>query len=215
MAKIQPLPLPAAAAASPPSCSPSGDGQSLQKQAEYTVWMKSLVFNGNGCTVYGADGGVAFRVDNYGCRGGREVFLMDRAGKTLIRIQRKGRLGLFRRWEACRYSESDDGEETTTPWFRVQKQKADDGKNGAAVTMMHHGRGGSAAAYTIGWCAAGKLGYEVTGAGGAVAAAVERKRTPSGVVLGDDVLTLTVGAGTDHLLALGLVVVCGLMKRCL
>jgi hypothetical protein len=59
----------------------------------YTVWMKSLVFNGNGCTVYGADGGVAFRVDNYGCRGGREVFLMDRAGKTLIRIQRKGSLG--------------------------------------------------------------------------------------------------------------------------
>jgi hypothetical protein len=83
--------------------------------------MKSLVFNGNGCTVYGADGGVAFRVDNYGCRGGREVFLMDRAGKTLIRIQRKGLPGVFRRWEACRCS--DDGEETTTPWFRLQSAK--------------------------------------------------------------------------------------------
>ena len=53
MAKIQPLP----AASSPPSCSPSADEpQILQKQAAYTVWMKSLVFNGNGCTVYGADG---------------------------------------------------------------------------------------------------------------------------------------------------------------
>ncbi|CAD6228344.1 unnamed protein product [Miscanthus lutarioriparius] len=210
MAKIQPLPLPAAAS-SPPSCSPSGDERrSLQKQAEYTVWMKSLVFNGNGCTVYGADGGVAFRVDNYGCRGGREVFLMDRAGKTLIRVQRKGLPGVFRRWEACRCS--DDGEETTTPWFRVQKMGA--GKNGATVTMTHHVSGGSGPAYTIQGCT-GKSGYQVTGAGGAVAAAVEQKRTPSGVALGDDVLTLAVGAGTDHLLALGLVVICGLMNRCL
>ncbi|CAD6235087.1 unnamed protein product [Miscanthus lutarioriparius] len=210
MAKIQPLPL-SAAAASPPSCSPAGDEErrNLQKQAVYTVWMKSLVFNGNGCTVYGADGGVAFRVDNYGCHGGREVFLMDHSGKTLIRIQRKG-LGMFRRWEACRYS--DDGEEAT-PWFRVQKKAV---KKGAAVTMMHHGSSGSGSgpAYMIDGCAR-KSGYEVTSAGGAAAAAVERKRTPSGVVLGDDILTLTVGAGTDHLLALGLVVVCGLMNRCL
>jgi uncharacterized protein YxjI len=51
--------------------------------------MKSLVFNGNGCTVYGADGSIAYRVDNYGCRGGREVFFMDHAGNNLIRIQRK------------------------------------------------------------------------------------------------------------------------------
>jgi hypothetical protein len=129
--------------------------------------------------VYGADGGVAFRVDNYGCRGGREVFLMDRAGKTLIRIQRKGLPGVFRRWEACRCS--DDGEETTTPWFRVQKMGA--GKNGATVTMTHHVSGGSGPAYTIQGCT-GKSGYQVTGAGGAVAAAVERKRTPSGVALG-------------------------------
>jgi hypothetical protein len=73
-------------------CCQSSQGAGEQKQqaaAVYTVWMKSLVFNGNGCTVYGADGRVAYRVDNYGCRGGREVFFMDRAGSNLIRIQRK------------------------------------------------------------------------------------------------------------------------------
>jgi uncharacterized protein YxjI len=167
--------------------------------------MKSLVFNGNGCTVYGADGSVAFRVDNYGCRGGREVFFMDRAGKTLIRIRRKS-FGVFRRWEACRYVDAGEGSgEETRPWFGVRKA----GKNGAAVTIHGSGR-----TYTVDGCAR-KSDYKITGADGAVAAAIGRKQTVTGVVLGDDVLTLTVGSGTDRLLALGLVVVCGLMNRCL
>jgi hypothetical protein len=87
MAKIQPLP-----AASPSAEWHHGDGGGggvQGKQAVYTVWMKSLVFNGHGCTVYGSDGRVAFRVDNYGCRGSRDVFFMDTAGTTLIGIQTK------------------------------------------------------------------------------------------------------------------------------
>ncbi|TKW18684.1 hypothetical protein SEVIR_5G447300v4 [Setaria viridis] len=201
MAKIQPLP----AASSSPSCSPTGDeSRSLQKQAAYTVWMKSLVFSGNGCTVYGADGGVAFRVDNYGCRGGREVVFMDRAGKTLIRIQRK-RFGMFRRWEACRYFDAGEGfGEETKPWFTVEKARS----GGAAVTMHGSGR-----TYTIDGCSR-KADYKITD-DGAVVAAIGRKQTASGVVLGEDVLTLTVGSGVDHLLVLGMVVVCGLMNRCM
>jgi len=94
MAKIKPWPAGLSSARS--SVDDDDECQSWQSQGEqkqaaavYTVWMKSLVFNGNGCTVYGADGRVAYRVDNYGCRGGREVFFMDRAGSNLIRIQRK------------------------------------------------------------------------------------------------------------------------------
>ncbi|CAL4972296.1 unnamed protein product [Urochloa decumbens] len=201
MAKIQPLPAPASSS-SPSCCSPSGDeSQILQKPAVYTVWMKSLVLTGNGCTVYGADGRVAFRVDNYGRRGGRDVFFMDGAGKTLIRIQRKG-FGMFRRWEACRYFA---GGEEARPWFRVQKA----GKGGGAVTMHGSGR----AAYTVDGCSR-KSDYKIS-AGGAIVAAIARKQTASGVVLGEDVLTLTVGPEVDHLLVLGLVVVCGLMNRCL
>ncbi|TKW18686.1 hypothetical protein SEVIR_5G447500v4 [Setaria viridis] len=199
MAKIQPLP---AAASSPSlSCSSSGDeSPTQQKQAAYTVWMKSLVFSGNGCAVYGADGRVAFRVDNYGCRGGREVFFMDRAGKTLIRIRRKS-FGIFRRWEACRYF---DGGEEARPWFTVCRPR----KGGAAVTM----RGGGRAAYAVEGCSR-KSDYKISGAGGAVVATIARKQTASGVVLGEDVLTLTVGPEVDHLLVLGLVVVCGLINR--
>ncbi|KAL6839917.1 hypothetical protein ACP4OV_029727 [Aristida adscensionis] len=201
MAKVQPLPT---------ATSSDDERQSLQKQqAVYTVWMKSLVFSGSGCTVYGADGGVAFRVDNYACRGGREVFFMDRAGNALIRIRRKG-FGVFRRWEACRCVDGGDGEgpreETARPWFGVRKA----GKHAAAVTMHGGGR-----TYVIDGCER-KSEYKISGgADGGVVAAIGRKQTASGVVLGEDVLTLTVGPQVDHLLVLGLVVVRGLMNRCL
>ena len=55
----------------------------------YTVWMKSLVFNGHGCTIYGQDGRVAYRVDNYACSRSREVYVMDSDGKTLIKLLKK------------------------------------------------------------------------------------------------------------------------------
>ncbi|KAF7039691.1 hypothetical protein CFC21_049643 [Triticum aestivum] len=173
MAKIQPL----AAAASPSS---SDDQRSQQA---YTVWMKSLVFNGNGCTVYGPDGAIVFRVDYYGCRGGREVFFMDRQGNALIRIRRKG-FGLFRRWDVCRCAHNGGQEEEATPWFSVRRSE----KGGAAVTM----HGGAGACYTIDGCSAGKSEYRVRGVDGTVVAEVARKQTPAGVVLGEDVLTLTV-----------------------
>ncbi|RLM62295.1 protein LURP-one-related 11-like [Panicum miliaceum] len=197
MAKIQPLP------AASPSPSSTDECQSLQPRGEqvFTVWMKSLVFSGNGCTVYGTDGRVAFRVDNYGCRGGREAFFMDRDGKTLIGIRRKS-FGMFRRWEACRYFDAGEG---TRPWFTLHKAR----KGGAAVTMHDGGR-----TYAVEGCSC-KSDYKISGAGGAVVAAIARKQTASGVVLGEDVLTLTVGSEVDHLLVLGMVVVCGLMNRCM
>ncbi|XP_044353922.1 protein LURP-one-related 11-like [Triticum aestivum] len=197
MAKIQPL----AAAASPSS---SDDQRSQQA---YTVWMKSLVFNGNGCTVYGLDGAVAFRVDNYGCRGGREVFFMDRAGNALVRIRRKG-FGIFRRWEVCRCAQNGGKEEEeATPWFSVRWAE----KGGATVAM----HGGAGMCYTIDGCSARKSEYRVHGVDGAVVAEVARKQTPAGVVLGEDVLTLTVASEADQLLFLGLVVVRGLINRSL
>jgi uncharacterized protein YxjI len=219
MAKIQPLPAAPSTAAAPPSSSSADEPWQV-----YTVWMKSLVFNGNGCTVYGADGGVAFRVDNYGCRGGREAFLMDRAGRTVVGIQRRSCFGMLRRWEVCRYSDKPEsgcgggGEETGTPWFAVRKAR----RGGGAAVTVHGGSGRMSSTTTttayaiVGGGCSRKPDYRILGgADGAAVAAVARKQTPSGVVLGDDVLTLTVAPGTDHLLMLGLVVVFGLMNRCL
>ncbi|KAE8801291.1 Protein LURP-one-related 11 [Hordeum vulgare] len=200
MARIQPLP---AAAASSSPCSSSSPRGKKSSQA-FTVWMKSLVFNGNGCAVYGPDGAVAFRVDNYGCRGGREVFFMDRAGNALIRIRRKG-FGTFRRWEVSQCGHNGLHDEESTPWFSVRRVE----KGGAAVAM----HGGARTCYRIDGFCARKSEYKVSGVDGAVVAEVARKQAAAGVVLGEDVLTLTVVPEMDHLLALGLVVVRGLMSR--
>ncbi|XBI67934.1 hypothetical protein VPH35_047200 [Triticum aestivum] len=201
MAKIQPLP----AAPSPPSSGDHRRGQ--QAYTAYTVWMKSLVFNGNGCAVYGPDGAVTFRVDNYGCRGGREVLLMDRAGNALITIRRKG-FGMFKRWEVRRCAHNGHQDEEATPWFSVRRAE----KGGAAVAM----HGGARTCYRIDGCSgARKPEYRVRGVDGSVMAEVARKQTSAGVVLGEDVLTLTVAPEVDHLLALGLVVVRGLINRSL
>ncbi|KAF7032626.1 hypothetical protein CFC21_043780 [Triticum aestivum] len=199
MAKIQPLPS--------SSCSTSSSGDHHQNRQAYTVWMKSLVFNGNGCAVYGPDGAVAFRVDNYGCRGGREVLFMDRAGNALIRIRRKG-FGMFRRWEVSRCAHNGHEDEEATPWFSVRRAE----KGGAAVTM----HGGARTCYRIAGCSgARKPEYTVRGVDGAAVAEVARKQTAAGVVLGEDVLTLTVAPEVDQLLVLGLVVVRGLINRSL
>uniref|UniRef100_A0A0D9V9W7 Tubby C-terminal domain-containing protein n=1 Tax=Leersia perrieri TaxID=77586 RepID=A0A0D9V9W7_9ORYZ len=220
MAKIQPFPATSSPAPAPSSSSP----------VVYTVWMKSLVFNGHGCTVYGSDGRVAFRVDNYGCRGSRHVFFMDAAGHTLISIQTKS-FGMLKRWVACRNHDDGDGDdgfgETTaamataaTPWFSVRRGKRRSGGGAMTATVTLHGGDGGRAAYRIDGCP-GKSEYRIVTGGGAgdgdagevVVAEVARKKTASGVVLGEDVLTLTVGPDADHLLVLGLVVVCGLMNR--
>ncbi|VAH84207.1 unnamed protein product [Triticum turgidum subsp. durum] len=195
MAKIQPI------SSSP--CSTSFSGEQEGRQA-YTVWMKSLLFNGNGCAVYGPDGVVAFRVDNYGCRGGREALLMDREGNALIRIRRKG-FGTFTRWEVCRCAQ--DGGEEATPWFTVRRAE----KGGAAVAM----NGGAGTCYRVDGSCARKPAYRVRGVDGSVVAEVVRKQTAAGVELGEDVLTLTVAPEADHLLVLGLVVVRGLINRSL
>ena len=54
-----------------------------------TVWRKSLLFNGNGFTVFDGKGNLMFRVDNYASEHRGEIELMDAAGKPLLTIRRK------------------------------------------------------------------------------------------------------------------------------
>ena len=51
--------------------------------------MKSLVMQGNGCTVYDEFGEIVYRVENYDEKNSDEVFLMDLSGKVLFTILRK------------------------------------------------------------------------------------------------------------------------------
>lgn len=57
----------------------------------FTIWMKSLIFNGNGCTVYDSDGQIVYRIDNYNRKCSKRVYLMDLRGNVLITILKKVR----------------------------------------------------------------------------------------------------------------------------
>lgn len=59
------------------------------KQETFTLWMKSLVLNGKGCTVFDSNGQIAYRVDNYNCSHRNEVHLMDQKGNVLFTILKK------------------------------------------------------------------------------------------------------------------------------
>nr|CAB3475340.1 unnamed protein product [Digitaria exilis] len=151
----------------------------IQDKQVYTVWMKSLVFNGHGCTIYGQDGRVAYLADNYACHRRREVYVMDSGGKAMIKLLKKnfggvqGMGGLFLlQWPRC-------GE--------VYK-----------IDAVPH-----------------KSEYRISDPNGEVVAKMQRKQTASGVVLGEDVLSLTVNPTADRLVVVGLVVVCGLLSRCI
>lgn len=59
------------------------------KRETYTIWMKSLVCNTNGCTVYNSSGEIVYRVDNYDKKCSNEVHLMNLQGKLLYTIRKK------------------------------------------------------------------------------------------------------------------------------
>ena len=76
---------PASSSSPPPATSSAGE----QMRKVFTVWMKSLVLNGHGCTVYDSGGGIVYRVDNYGARRAADVCLMDLAGNVVLQILKK------------------------------------------------------------------------------------------------------------------------------
>lgn len=75
---------------SSPSSSSSCSSPYVTSNKEiFTIWMKSLVFHGNGCTVFNSKGELCFRVDNYQERCSNEVFLMDLNGQVLFSIKKE------------------------------------------------------------------------------------------------------------------------------
>lgn len=59
------------------------------RRETFTLWMKSLVYHGNGCTVFDSKGNIIYRIDNYNRKCSKEVYLMDLQGKVLFSIRQK------------------------------------------------------------------------------------------------------------------------------
>ncbi|MED6203612.1 hypothetical protein PIB30_000692 [Stylosanthes scabra] len=185
---------------------------------KYTVWMKSLVFHSNGCTVYDSNGDIVYRVDNYDKKGSTQVNLMDLRGTLLCTIHKK--LLAFGRWDVYRCSGSDSDSDYCTrqqqktkkkkkPWFEVR----------TSYKMMIMGRVASCQVTTLGsqkYCihriSSKTPGFRIFNMkNGHIVAHAKQKMSCSGILLGKDVLRLDVEGDIDHSLIMAFVTVFALI----
>ncbi|XP_042020194.1 protein LURP-one-related 4-like [Salvia splendens] len=189
MAKVHPNP-------SANTCSSSSEKET------FTIWMKSLVCHGNGCTVFNSVGNVAFRVDNYQQRCSSKAFLMDSTGNILFSLNRK-KLG-FGSWEGFKWIDSVVRMEK--PYIRVRRNGGILRKDNSCQVSV----GCDESSYTITGFE-GKSNLKITDFSGQILAEATRKQSAEGVVLGEDVLRLTVEARADQSLVMALVTLYGLI----
>ncbi|XP_057796482.1 protein LURP-one-related 3-like [Salvia miltiorrhiza] len=167
----------------------------------FTVWMKSLVINGNGCTVFNSEGGVVFRVDNYQTKSTTETLLMNLHGQVLFSIRRKT-LVFLRRWEGYKWHNSKVDREGT--WFKVKKKWKFFASGLVSCHAVLRCNNITSILKILGFQR--KLTFKIMDCEGRVLAEVIGKETAGGVALGDDVLTLVVEPQIDQALVMALVI---------
>ncbi|GMY30284.1 protein LURP-one-related 4-like [Fagus crenata] len=169
----------------------------------FTIWMKSLIYQTYGCTVFNSKGEIVYRVDNYDKKCSNEVHLMDLRGRVLFTIRQK-KLRVFGCWNGYRWSSSSINKEK--PWFQVKKYcRMLMGDVSCRITV------GYDKYWILGF--ASKAAFRIVDVNGDVVAEAKRKYSSSGVLLGDDVLALEVVPHIDHSLVMAFVIVYGLIRR--
>ncbi|XWS48943.1 hypothetical protein CRYUN_Cryun13aG0120600 [Craigia yunnanensis] len=190
MAKVHPQ-----ASVSDP-CSMSSAGRET-----FTIWMKSLVCHTNGCTVFDSKGEIVYRVENYDSKGSSEVHLMDLRGKVLFTILKK-KLQIFGCWNGYRGNFTG-----TKPCFQVKRCCSILQRDLACHVTVGFNK------YWIVRLGRKKQGFKIVNLAEDIVTEVKQKQLSSGMVLGDDVLTLEVEPYIDHSLIVALVTVYGLINR--
>ncbi|CAN4077763.1 unnamed protein product [Withania somnifera] len=175
----------------------------------FTLWMKSLVYHGNGCTVYDSQGQIVYRIDNYNIKRSNEVHLMDSNGRVLFSIRNR-KVPVFGHWDGFKWS-YDGVTSKEIPWFQVKKiHNVLKGDNVNYYNVIL-GCNTEASCYNI---ILGTKSIKIMNQHGRLVAEVKQKQaTSSGVLFGDDVLTLVVEPHVDHSLVMALVTVCGLIHH--
>ncbi|KAL3747013.1 hypothetical protein ACJRO7_015885 [Eucalyptus globulus] len=203
MAKIHPK-----ATVDLPSLATSHNRKATKREV-FTVWMKSLIMNSKGCTVFDSSGGIVYRVDNYDCERSSEVYLMDCGGKVVFTILKK-KCSLLKTWKGY----GSIGLEERRTLFQVKKSLSFKRRESLyEVTVWTDTPRPSY--YFIQGHGTSRSACNITKRLGGLMAEVKEKRSSSGVSLGDDVLTMSVEPEFDHSLATGLLVVYGLFNHSL
>jgi uncharacterized protein YxjI len=217
----------AAAAPEPPTPAP----EVAEPPALLTVWRKSLLFNCDGFTVFDAKGDLAFRVDCYGGGGASsssssrrrrrraEVVLMDVAGKPLLTVRRKRRLGslLGDHWVIYDGDAAAAAEGPKKPLLSVRRNvslraSSSSGGGGSKKTLAHVRPMCSSASPPAAAAAEAAASYVVEGSYGRRACAVRDARGDAVAEVrrkesvGDDVFRLVADPRLGAPLAMGLVI---------
>ncbi|KAI3878884.1 hypothetical protein MKX03_018732 [Papaver bracteatum] len=178
------------------SSSSSSSSCITSKREVFTIWMKSLVMNSNGCTVFDSNVEIIYRIDNYHKKCSNKVYLMDLSGNILSTILKKLNqiLRMFGTWEGYNgsYCSKVDQEK---PWFQVRKPFRVLNKVHYNVSVSMGTSNNSF--YTIQRLDS-KMGCKILDQAGNVVAEMKQKKSRFDVGLGDDVLTLMVESNIDH-----------------
>ncbi|KAG5249310.1 protein LURP-one-related [Salix suchowensis] len=162
----------------------------------FTIWMKSLVCQTNGCTVFDSNGDIVYRIDNYDKKCSNKVYLMDLRGRVLVTIRRK-----------------------VLVWLQIGFwcQRGE-----AMVSSEEYGRlfcmGSFACQVTVGldkyWVVklGSKQAFRIVNIHREVIAEVKQKQSSSGISMGEDVLALAVEPHVDHSLIMAIVTVYGNLR---
>ncbi|KAK4558184.1 hypothetical protein RGQ29_007799 [Quercus rubra] len=182
--------------------SSSSSSYITSKREAFTIyiWMKSLVMQGNGCTVFNENGEIVYRNYNYDKKCGNKLNLMDLQGN---------KLWVFRRWDLYKCNNAsmyNKGE----PLFQVRKIfRVPKGDVSYQVTMLSEKAQASCYMLEI---STGELAFKIIDSMGELVAEARQKHSFSGVGLGHDVLTLMVVSHVDHSIVMALVTAYGLMQ---
>ncbi|KZV40974.1 protein LURP-one-related 4 [Dorcoceras hygrometricum] len=180
----------------------------LLEKETYTIWMKSLIFHGNGCTIFNSKGEIAFRVDNYQKKCSTEVFLMDSEGQVLFSLTRK-KLRVFPCWQGFKGIVSK-GQIERLPWFQVRRNPRILRRRTSYQVSFKCDENIGSCYKILGF--EGKSILKIIDSSGHILAEATQKQT-SGVALGDDVSTLMVEADADQSLVMALITVYGLINN--
>ncbi|OMO79497.1 Initiation factor 2B-related protein [Corchorus capsularis] len=208
MAKVHPAQASTLSDESDP-CSTMSNSAGIRET--FTIWMKSLVCHTNGCTVFDSNGDIVYRVENYDTKGSSEVQLMDLHGTVLFTILKK-KLQICGRWNGYRGNFTGKNMKGKKPCFQVKKNcsifRRSDNNIACEVTV------GFNKFWIVRLLGGKKLqGFKIVNFNGETVAEVKQKQLSSGMVLGDDVLSLEIEPYIDHSLIVALVIVYGLINR--
>ncbi|KAJ1390578.1 Tubby-like, C-terminal [Sesbania bispinosa] len=179
------------------------------KQETFTLWMKSLVLNGKGCTVFDSNGQITYRVDNYNCSYRDEVPLMDQNGDILFTILKKQHK-LSRYWEGYRFPDTRNDHKGVGPSFRICKtHRISRGDSTYEVELGLDKNQPYTYKIESNTC---KSTCKISDKFGVIVAELRRKKSRCGVDLGEDVFTMVVEPNKDLSLIMGLVVAYSLIN---